>query len=101
MTVAPAADAPDGVRERGLDRVVRARYSGDGKPFRFSLTIYDMRAEGSAFELVQQSRARPGYIAFHAGRRFCEINAANGASPDAGALAAIAAALEGQLRMQR
>jgi len=87
----PAEASPE-ARRLGVRRVVKGRYAGDGKGFLFSLTVYEMGAGAAAFELVQKSQARSGYLAFQAGNLFCEI--ASREAVDARALGKVASALE-------
>jgi hypothetical protein len=60
------------VREKGAESAYAFRYDG---PASLTMTVYQMKSDGSAFELMQKSRPRPGVMFFHTGSRFVWIEA--------------------------
>lgn len=76
----PAADAPDLVRQLGLDEAVSATYTG---PSAVSLKIFKMKGQTSAFELIQKWRQSDGLASYN-GPYF--IVAEPGSGPDTGRL---------------
>lgn len=102
---APPAELPGGfkfremvdvpmaeVQERGAQSASRRRYEGSAS---LTVTIFQMKSDASAFELVQKSRPQPGTLFFQAGSRYVLL-AAPGL--DQRQLNEIAKALEKELR---
>jgi hypothetical protein len=82
----------ESVRDKDAESAYAFRYDG---PAPLTVTVYRMKSEGSAFELMQKSRPQPGALYFHAGARFVWVEA-----PGVGQqqLNAVAKALEENLR---
>lgn len=71
-------DVPELVRQMGLRQAVRARYQGNGE---LTVRVFKMKAQASAFELVQKWRAEPGKMFFQAGDHFVILEQP-GAAPE-------------------
>jgi hypothetical protein len=68
--IEPLAAVPELVRSLGLATAWEARYRGTS-PCR--VAIFEMRAEASAFELVQKWRREEGVVPIQAGRYFLAV----------------------------
>ena len=88
---AEETDVPELVRQMGLRQALRARYQGNGE---LTARVFTMKAQASAFELVQKWRAAPGMIFFQAGDHFVVLEQP-GAAPEA--LSQVAKALDQRL----
>jgi hypothetical protein len=80
VTPLPANDAPEMVRQLGLEQAVSATYTG---PSKISVKIFRMKGQTSAFELIQRWRQSDG-LAVYSGPFFLVADPASG--PDAGGL---------------
>lgn len=80
------------VSEKGASSAYAFRYDG---PAPLTVTVYQMKTEGSAFELVQKSRPAPGVMYFQMGPRFVWVEAQGVAQPQ---LNEIARTLEAHLK---
>lgn len=77
--MAEETEIPDLVREMGMRQALRARYQGQGE---MTVRVFTMKAQASAFELVQKWRSGPGTIFFQSGDHFVLME-----QPGAGAAA--------------
>lgn len=84
-------EVPDLVRSLGLDRALEARYEGNGF---IRVSLYRMKVETSAFELIQKWRQSEG-LAVYKGPYFV---VAKGDGPDRATVASFLQALRDNLK---
>ena len=70
-------DAPDFVRQAGLNQWIQVSYRGTG---RITVKAYELKTETNAFELMQKWRRDKDEIAFYKGPLFVTSAAANNES---------------------
>jgi hypothetical protein len=85
-------EVPGLVRSYGLAAASRARYTG---PLDLTVTVYEMTAATSAFELAQKWRVEGDSLFFYVGKRFITLHAKKSSQPQ---LNEVAKALEALLR---
>lgn len=67
--------APEPARALGLVRVLRTDYEGTPT---VRATVYEMKAETGAFELMQKWRREPGTLSFHRSRFLVVVESPSG-----------------------
>ncbi len=85
--------APEDIRKAGLRGAASAVYEGQN---RFEVTLYELGAPASAFELMQKWRPAEGRMAFYRERYFGVVQSAGA---DRASLAAFALSLDRRLKV--